>query len=101
MGVRDLRIPMEPTLADVRELARRSRRTQRAALGAIVAAMLAAPAALAWGQWAALACLVAAGVLMVLYAKLAGEERGAYRALFRRMKKKGPAGEPAAEMLSA
>jgi hypothetical protein len=73
---------------DVRELARRSRRTQRAGLGAVVVSLLAAPVALAFGPWAALAMVVAGGVLLLAFARFAGQERGAYRALLRAMKAK-------------
>jgi hypothetical protein len=76
----------DATLPEVRALARRSRATQRAGLLALVIALLAAPIALAWGEWAGAAAVVAAGALTIVWARLAGQERGAYRALLRTLK---------------
>jgi hypothetical protein len=75
------------TLPEVRELARRSRATLRAGLATLVAALLAAPVAAALGGWAAYAGVAVAGVLLVAWARAAGQERGAYRALLRAMRR--------------
>ncbi|GEM_PF-5050898 len=74
------------TLPEVRALARRSRVTQRMGLAAVGVALLGAPAALAFGAWAAAASVVAGGALTVAWARAAGQERGAYRALLKEMK---------------
>lgn len=79
--------PAQPS--EVRELARRSRHTQRVGLAGIVLALLIAPLALAFGEWVALAGVVAGGFMLVLYARAAGQERGAYRALFRALRSDG------------
>jgi len=79
--------PAQPS--EVRELARRSRHTQRVGTAAIVLALLVAPLAVALGEKAALAGVVLGGLMLVLYARAAGQERGAYRALFRALRSDG------------
>jgi hypothetical protein len=79
------------TLPEIRELARRSRTSQRVGLAAVVVALLGAPLTVFFGERAAIACVAAGGALLVAWARLAGQERGAYRALLREMKK--PSGE--------
>jgi hypothetical protein len=75
------------TLPEIRELARRSRATQRIGLAALVVTLLGAPLTIAFGARAAFACVVLGGAMLVAWARFAGQERGAYRALLREMKK--------------
>lgn len=74
-------------MEDLRELSQRSRRTMRAGLAAVALALLLFPLALLVGaSWALYPALGVAGLVTVGYAKIAGEERGAYRRIFRRLK---------------
>lgn len=79
---------MQPTLDDVRALARRSRRTHAWALVAIAGALALVPAQLALApyvapEWVALGAVALGGALLLRFAYVAGEERGAYRKLFK------------------
>lgn len=79
---------MRPATPDeLRELSRRSRATQRTGAAAILVALLGVPLAVTFGGWMAYAALGAGGAMLVLYARVAGQERGAFRALFRSLKK--------------
>lgn len=79
---------------ELRDLARRSRRTAAwggAALAGTMlvlfpAAALVARIAPAWADWVALAALAGAGLLFLRFAFVAGQERGAFRAVFRRIR---------------
>lgn len=79
-----------PTVEDLRELSRRSRRAQAWGFLAILAALLLFPALVlleAWvdSSWLAVAALAVGGALFTRYAFVAGEERGAFRKVFRRL----------------
>lgn len=86
---------MDPhELSILRELAARSRRTQRTGALALLACLLLLPftfwASEAWpgAAWALpYGATLAGGLLLVAYAKVAGEERGAYRRVFKEAKK--------------
>lgn len=78
------------TLEELRELSRRSRRTQRIAFLALLAVLVMVPAALVAQAWlapsvAATAVVVLGGALLLWYAYVAGQERGAYRKVFARL----------------
>jgi phage-related minor tail protein len=78
------------SLEELRELALRSRRAQRWGFLSLALALLLFPLQLVLAQWmrgeiAAVAALAAGGALLVRYAYLAGEERGAFRKVFRRL----------------
>lgn len=80
-----------PTLEELRELSQRSRRAQRWGALAILSTLLLVPlgallqglVAAAWVQYGT---VLAGGVLFLAYAYFAGEERGAFRRVFRRVK---------------
>lgn len=81
---------MTATLEELRDLSRRSRRAQRwGFLGALVVLLLVpAQVMLApWpeGAWTAMGAVAVGGGAFVRYAYLAGEERGAFRRVFRRI----------------
>lgn len=78
------------TIEELRELSRRSRRTLRVGALALVAALLLFPAQLVlatWigGAWLAPVSLAVGGALVVHFAFIAGQERGAFRRVFRRI----------------
>lgn len=79
-----------PSLQELRELSTRSRRAQRWGFFGFLGALLLVPAQLMLAsrfaaEWLALASLLAGGALLLRYAYLAGEERGAFRKVFRRL----------------
>lgn len=79
------------SLVELRELSERSRRTMRWAFVAACGALLLYPVGLAlssWlpGHWGYYASASFGGALLVKFAHVAGQERGAYRGLFRRVK---------------
>lgn len=79
-----------PTVEELRELSRRSRRAQAWGFLAILAALMLFPALVlleTWvsSSWLAVAALVVGGALFTRYAFVAGEERGAFRKVFRRL----------------
>ncbi|HET6405483.1 MAG TPA: hypothetical protein VFH78_12625 [Candidatus Thermoplasmatota archaeon] len=81
---------MAATLEELRDLSRRSRRAQRWGFLALLAALLLYPAQVLASQWldatlVAVAGLALAALPFVRYAYLAGEERGAFRRVFRRL----------------
>lgn len=98
------------TMDELRELSRRSRRASTWGIMALLGTLLMFPAlaivldwAPAWHRAATYTALVAGGALMLRYAYVAGEERGAYRRVFRRVQKESraaarrvPVEEPAA-----
>lgn len=77
------------SLAELRDLSLRSRRAQRRGLLSILAVMLAVPLEIVVsrfvGAWGPVLVLVTGGIAFVLYAHAAGEERGAFRRVFRRI----------------
>lgn len=84
---------MHPTSDELRDLARASRRTLTTGFISFVGALLLFPAlALVltlrpdWFERAAYAATVLAGLLLMLFMRVAGQERGAFRKVFRRMK---------------
>lgn len=102
------------TLEELRDLSRRSRRAQRWGALAILATLLLVPlgslleSTLGAG-WTQYATVLAGGLLFLVYAYYAGEERGAFRKVFRRIKDErrvrtlvpeGPEKEPAAVELT-
>lgn len=88
------------SLEELRELGVRSRRSQRRGSGAILAILLAIPVQFALAprvgaSWAAVFPVIVGGLAFVTYAYAAGQERGAYRRVFRRIaedKKKARSG---------
>lgn len=81
---------MTVTLEELRDLSRRSRRAQRWAFLALLVALLLYPAQALAAQWippnlAILGALVVGALPFLRYAYLAGEERGAFRRVFRRL----------------
>lgn len=81
---------MAATLQEIRELSRRSRRAQRRGLLGMLTLLLAIPAhhilAPTLGtSWAAALAVTAGGATLVAYAHAVGEERGAFRRVFRRI----------------
>lgn len=79
------------TLEELRDLSRRSRRTLAWGLLAATACLLALPASFfladaapALAPHAATRAVVLGGLLLLKFAHVAGQERGAYRALFRK-----------------
>lgn len=81
---------MSATLAELRDLSRRSRRAQRWGFLALIVALLLYPAQVLLGQrwdptYATIGALVVGALPFVRYAYLAGEERGAFRKVFRRL----------------
>ncbi|HVM44508.1 MAG TPA: hypothetical protein VM582_01130 [Candidatus Thermoplasmatota archaeon] len=81
---------MAVTLEELRDLSRRSRRAQRAAFLALLALLLLYPAQVLLAQWlpptlVAVGALALGAVPFLRYAYLAGEERGAFRKVFRRL----------------
>ena len=84
---------MQPTLDELRDLSRRSRKEQRRGLVALAGSAMLFPAlGLAWVlapdrlAEAAYAAAALAGFLLVAYAHAAGQTRGAFRKVFRRIK---------------
>lgn len=80
-----------PTIEELRDLSLRSRRAHAWGLLGLAGAMLAVPLlAAAWTAWpgavawAAAGLTTACGALLLRYAHLAGQERGAFRRAFRR-----------------
>jgi len=77
------------SLAELRDLSRRSRRAQRRGLLGLLAVLLAVPAQLflapVLAAWAPLVVTSVGGIAFVAYAHAAGEERGAFRRVFRRL----------------
>lgn len=89
---------MPPTVDDVRTLARHSRRTAAWGVLAVVGTLLLFPlvalvlaAAPSWHAAATYAATATGGLLFLRFAFVAGAERGAYRALFRRLRAEGEA----------
>lgn len=81
---------MTVTLDELRELSRRSRRAQRWGSLAILVALLLYPAQALAPRWlpatyVAIGALVLGALPFLRYAYLAGEERGAFRRVFRRL----------------
>ena len=81
---------MAPTLDELRDLSRRSRRAQRWGFFALLVALLLYPAQVLVAQWldptwVAVVALSIGALPFVRYAYLAGEERGAFRRVFRRL----------------
>lgn len=75
------------TLEELRDLSRRSRRAHRYGVGAIVGALLLVPLAIAAPfSWVPYAAVVLGGALLLRYAHVAGEERGAFRKVFARIR---------------
>lgn len=75
------------TLEELRDLSRRSRRAHRAGILSLVGALLLVPLALvAPVAWAPYAAVVAGGMILLRYAHVAGQERGAFRKVFARIK---------------
>lgn len=82
---------MQPTVDDVRALARRSRRTHAWALVAIAGALVLIPLQYALrglvpDAWLGFGWTTLGGLLLLRFAFVAGEERGAYRKLFKEWK---------------
>lgn len=78
-----------PTVDDLRSLAKRSRRTHKWGVVALTGALALVPLEMALRPllpWSAFASLGAGGLLLLRFAYVAGEERGAYRRLFREIK---------------
>ena len=78
------------TLAELRDIARRSRRTQRTGFLALLGALLMFPLHLVASAWLPTTPLAYGGVaiggaLFVRYAFVAGKERGEYRRIFARL----------------
>lgn len=81
---------MTVTLDELRDLSRRSRRAQRWGFLALLVALLLYPAQALAARWldathVAIAALVLGALPFLRYAYLAGEERGAFRRVFRRL----------------
>lgn len=81
---------MSATLDELRDLSRRSRRAQRWALLAILTAMILYPTQLLLATWidstlVTIGALVLGAAPFLRYAYLAGQERGAFRRVFRRL----------------
>lgn len=75
------------TIEEMRELSRRSRRAHRWGMLAIAGALALVPVALlAPLAWAPYLAVVLGGALLLRYAHVAGQERGAFRKVFARMK---------------
>lgn len=75
------------TLAELRDLSRRSRRTHRWGLASLVGALALVPVALALPfAWAPYAATMGGGALLLRYAHVAGQERGAFRKVFARIR---------------
>lgn len=79
-----------PTLDELRDLSRRSRRTQRWGFLTILGTLLLVPAASFFAgsphlSWALAITLVVGGLLFTRFAFVAGQERGAYRRVFKRL----------------
>lgn len=78
------------TLEELRDLSRRSRRTLAWGMAASAGCLLLLPLAFyaadalpRWSAWSAGAAVILGGALFVRFAHVAGQERGAFRALFR------------------
>lgn len=86
------RAPMTgATLDELRELSLRSRRAQSWGFAAVAGAMTVVPLQLAargvvGETWALLGSMLVAGALFVRWAYVVGEERGAFRKVFRRLR---------------
>ena len=81
---------MSATLEELRDLSRRSRRAQRWGFMALLVALLLYPAQALVAQWlhptwVAVGALSLGALPFLRYAYLAGEERGAFRRVFRRL----------------
>lgn len=81
-----------PTLDDLRGLARRSRRTHLWGIGTLAGALAIVPGQLFLADLVpagrlALAAVALGGALLLSFAYIAGQERGAYRKLFRELKR--------------
>lgn len=79
-----------PSMEDLRELSRRSRRTQRVGFLSFFAVLVAIPFQLVlarWleGIWLAAALIVVGGAAFVSFAFVVGEERGAFRRVFKKI----------------
>lgn len=79
---------MQPTVEDLRELSRRSLRAQHAGFGAMLGTLLLFPlvALVGVSAWTLGGAAVLSGLLFVLFAWRAGEARGAFRRVFKRLK---------------
>lgn len=78
------------SLDELRDLSRRSRRTQRWGFLTILGTLVLVPAASFFAgtphlSWALALTLVAGGLLFTRFAFVAGQERGAYRRVFKRI----------------
>lgn len=83
---------VQPTLEDLRELARRSRRAQAWGFLALAGTLALLPltalvlvAAPGWHMFSIYGAAVAGGALMLVFAYAAGQERGAFRRVFARL----------------
>lgn len=81
-----------PTMDELRALSRASRRASGWGAGAHIATLMLFPAvavvyavAPAWFVYAIYAALGLGGLLFIRYAHVAGQERGAFRKVFRRL----------------
>jgi hypothetical protein len=81
------------TLDELRDLSARSRRAQGTGFAAMLALLALIPAlalilaaAPNWFSWATVAALGIGGLLFVRYAFVAGQERGAFRKVLKRVK---------------
>ena len=78
------------TIDELRDLSRRSRRTQRVGMLALLVALVLFPAQVFLATWIAAAwlapvSLAVGGALFVHFAYVVGQERGAFRRVFRRI----------------
>lgn len=73
------------SIEELRELSRRSRRAQTAGFLGLLLALALVPVALVVPAWATLAVFATGGLAFVGYAYAVGQERGAFRRVFRRI----------------
>ena len=93
------------SLAELRDLSRRSRRAQKRGFLAILLVLVAVPLELILsrfvGSWGPAIVVITGGLAFVSYAYAVGEERGAFRRVFRRLSeerratRRVPVAEPA------
>lgn len=96
---------VEVTVEELRDLSRRARRAHAWGVGVVAAGMLSLPVYLSLAQllpaflagWLALTLMLGLGALLLRFAHVAGEERGAYRKLFRDVRQRQKAARRAAE----
>lgn len=87
---------VEVTVEELRDLSHRARRAHAWGVGVVAAGMLTLPVYLYLASvlpaflagWSAFALMLGLGALLLRFAHIAGEERGAYRKLFREVRQR-------------